>query len=186
MAWAARVQKIFLKIAKMSIVLTKIINQWRLKPIIIVYLLFVLAVLFRVYVVSDNNILFWYDQGRDFAIVKELLVGDWKIFGPRASGTYDTIYHGVLYYYLLAPLVAISDGDIQLVSYGLAFISSLGVFPVYFLTKKLSNSNISAILSSFFYALSFEAAQMGTWLSNPFFFDCNNSCFLLFFMDYFF
>jgi len=131
--------------------------------------LFLIAFLFRRYLISDNKILFWYDQGRDFAVARELAAGDLKLFGPRASGTHDTIYHGVLYYYLLAFLITIFKNNIQAVANTLGLISALGVVPIFLLSKKLVKNKFFAFLAALLYAFSFEAAEMGTWLSNPFF-----------------
>jgi len=145
------------------------IKKSTIHTFLIILTIFLLGFLFRAYVIRENSILFWYDQGRDFAVARELLGGNLKLFGPRASGTHDTIYHGVLYYYLLAPLIYLFNGNIQFITLGLAFFSSLAVLPIYFLSKALTKSKTFAYLAAFLYAFSFEAAQMGTWLSNPFF-----------------
>lgn len=76
--------------------------------------IFMLAVTIRIYSVGNNSVLFWYDQARDFTIVRDIVVNhDIKVQGPSASGTNDTVYHGVLYYYLISPFYLISNGVLK-------------------------------------------------------------------------
>jgi len=118
----------------------------------------------RVMFLPQNSLTFGYDQARDAYVTKEIISGDLKVLGPPSST--PGLYHGVLYYYFLVPPYLVSDNPV-VAAYWLAIFNSLGIFVVsviaYFMTKKWG----AAILTGFFYAVSFEATQYATWLSNP-------------------
>ena len=103
-------------------------------------LLFLLTFLVRLFLIENNSFIFRWDQARDATLSRKIIEEhDLKIQGPSASGTQDQIYHGVLYYYLIAPLYTFSGGDPRLVIFVLSFLFSTSVIPVYFLTKSFSN-----------------------------------------------
>lgn len=111
---------------------------------------------------------FWYDAGRDALVSREILEKpDLKIQGPSASGTKDTIYHGVIYYYLIGPLYTLFHGNPQAVLNVMIAFSSLAIIPIYVLAKELSNSRSTAFISAALYAVSLEGYRAATWLSNP-------------------
>lgn len=90
---------------------------------------------------------------------------DLKIQGPPTST--PGLYHGVFYYYLLAPLYGLGKGDPRIVAFFLSFLNSLTLIPVMLLTKDLFKSSKLTILAGFLFAISFEAIQYGSWISNP-------------------
>ncbi len=127
--------------------------------------IFALAIFLRVMFLPQNVLTFGYDQARDAYVVKEIIAGDLKILGPPASAS--GLYHGVLYYYFLVPPYLVSNNPVA-AAYWLAFFNALlGVIAVsalaFFMTKKWG----AAALAGLFYAVSFEATQYATWLSNP-------------------
>lgn len=130
--------------------------------------LIVISFLFRWYLISDYHISFWFDQSRDAYISQKIISEqDIKIQGPSASGTNDTIYHGVLYYYIIAPFYYFFGGDPTYPSLLLSFIGSLAIIPIYYLVKDISGSHKAGYFASLLFAFSAEAAQMSNWLSNP-------------------
>lgn len=129
--------------------------------------LVLIAIVFRLWMISGNKIYFWYDQARDAYVSQEILKGDFKIQGPSASGTNDTIYHGVLYYYLLAPLYFLGSGNPAVAAQAFAFLNSLALIPLYVLATQLSNSKKVGLAVSILCALNFQHSQYSTWLSNP-------------------
>ena len=69
------------------------------KQLLVFLFVFFLAIFFRLLSIRDNKIYFWFDQARDANLSRQIIENkDLKIQGPSASGTNDTIYHGVLYY----------------------------------------------------------------------------------------
>jgi len=137
------------------------------KNLLILGLIFILAVALRIWFVSGNNIMFWFDQSRDAVIATSIIEDrDLKIQGPSAGGTDDTVFHGVLYYYLIAPLYYFG-GSPQVVVFGLAIFSSLSVLVIYFMAKDIFSKEKIALLSAFLMAISAVHIQEGAWLSNP-------------------
>ena len=132
---------------------------------LLLLIIFVFAFSLRVMFLQSNSLTFGYDQARDALIAKQIISGDLKIQGPPSSQ--PGLYHGVLYYYLLAPAYLIGNGSPIVTAYYLAFLNSLTVLIVFYLAK-LATGNIKlSLLSSFLFAISFEATQYATWLSNP-------------------
>ena len=119
-------------------------------------IIFLLAFFLRAQYSQSGNVVFSFDQARDAYTVGDLLRGDLKIQGPPTS-TRD-FFHGVLYYYVIAPGYWLGHGSPLIAAYWLAFVTSLGVFLVYFITR----SPWLALL----YAVSYEQTQYATYLSN--------------------
>lgn len=127
--------------------------------------IFGLAFFLRIIFLQNNALTFGYDQARDALIAKQILSGDLKIQGPPSSQ--PGLFHGVLYYYLLAPAYLIGDGSPIVTAYYLAFLNSLTVIIIFLIAKKATNNTKLSLLSSFLFAISFESTQYATWLSNP-------------------
>src|SRR3989344_5344584 len=127
--------------------------------------LFFLTFILRILFISQGAVSFHYDMARDAFLALQLWSGDLKILGPPTST--PGLFHGALYYYLLAPFYGLGKGDPRVAATALSFLNSLAVFPIIFLAKDLFKSNKWAILSGLFFAVSFEANQYGSWLSNP-------------------
>lgn len=137
-------------------------------PRLILLVIFLLAFAFRYWLIADQHIYFWYDQARDAYLAQQIyLERDLKIQGPSASGTNDTIYHGVFYYYLIGFFYTVFAGDPFLVTIIMALINSAAVFLLYFLINAIFKNKTMALLGAFLLALNFEHAQYSTWLSNP-------------------
>ena len=133
--------------------------------IFLVFFVFILAYFLRVLFLSKNSLTFGYDQARDAYISQQILKGDIKIQGPPAST--PGLYHGVLYYYVLAPGYLLGHGSPIVAAYWMAFLSSLTVFVVFYLGYSFTKKVGVGILAAFLFAISFESTQYATWLSNP-------------------
>jgi hypothetical protein len=130
--------------------------------------LIILSILIRWSVFSHQRILFWYDQARDATLSRQIIEkGDLKIQGPSASGTNDTLYHGVFYYYFLAPFYFLSGGDPLLPTLALVIWGSMAIIPIYLLAKEISNQASVGFIVSILYIFSWESVSMSVWLSNP-------------------
>ncbi|KKT66881.1 MAG: hypothetical protein UW60_C0017G0013 [Candidatus Woesebacteria bacterium GW2011_GWA2_44_33] len=135
------------------------------KVLIALFAIFVLALALRVIFLPQGSLLFMYDMARDAWVVDAILKGDFKILGPPAST--PGLFHGVFYYYLLAPAYLLGKGSPLVASAYLAFLNSLGVLIVYYLTKLITKKPKTSLLAAFFYAISFGVSQYAAWLSNP-------------------
>lgn len=133
--------------------------------LVILLFCFLLAVLLRVIFLPKLSLSFYYDQARDAYIVQEIINGDLKILGPPSST--PGIFHGVFYYYLLAIPYFFGHGNPVLAAYFIAFLNAVTLFIIFFLTYFLTKKKGASILASLLFAVSFEATQYATWLSNP-------------------
>lgn len=150
-------------------------------PALYLICIFILAVVLRLWFISDNHIVFYWDQARDAMVSREILEkGDLKILGPSASGTADQIYHGVLFYYVIGPLYTLFGGNPAYVTMVLAVINSLGVFALYRLGTDVVKSKRAGLLAAGLFAVSANAVFFGTWLSNPTFAPVTIALFYLF------
>lgn len=132
---------------------------------VLLFVIFTIAFSLRVMFLQNNSLTFGYDQARDALVAKQIISGDIKIQGPPSSA--PGLYHGVFYYYLLAPAYLVGDGSPVVTAYYLAFLNSLTVLIVFFIVKLATKNVKLAFLSSFLFAVSFESTQYATWLSNP-------------------
>lgn len=131
-----------------------------------IFIFIILAFVIRVLFIFQGGVSFHYDMARDAFAAEQIWKNrHLKILGPPTST--PGLYHGVLYYYLIAPFYMLGNGDPRVVAIFLSFINSLVIIPVMLLTKDLFQKNMWAILAGFLFAVSFEASSYGPWLSNP-------------------
>ncbi len=132
----------------------------------VIFIFVILAFLIRILFIFQGGVSFHYDMARD-AFEAQQIWSDHhlKILGPPTSS--PGLYHGVLYYYLIALFYMLGQGDPRIVAIFLSLINALSLIPIMILAKDLFKSNKWVILSGFFFAVSFEATQYGPWISNP-------------------
>lgn len=142
-------------------------NIWNTNKlqIAVMILIFILALLLRIYHLGQNALTFGYDQARDAFVSQQIISGDLKILGPPAST--PGLYHGVFYYYFLAPAYWFGNGSPVVAACWVGLFNALGVFIIYILTFLLTKHKFTSLLAAVFYAVSFEATQYSLWLSNP-------------------
>jgi len=108
---------------------------------------------------------FYFDQGRDALVIWKLWhEGKPFLIGPVTG--LAGIFLGPFYYYLIAPFYLIGGGNPAYPAIFLAFISTLGVFMLYFLGAKFLSREtglIAATIGSFSYFI----VLAGRWLANP-------------------
>src|SRR5258708_5533389 len=135
------------------------------KYLIFLFLIFVLAYFLRVMFLPSRALTFGYDQARDAVNATQIAYGHLKIFGPPASQ--PGLFHGALYYYVLAPAYLFGQGSPLVAGYWVAFINSLTLLVVFYLGYLMTKKVSVGLLAAFLFAISFEATQYATWLSNP-------------------
>src|SRR3990172_6565231 len=74
--------------------------------LVILIAILLLAAFFRLYRIGDY-LNFLGDEGRDVMVVRHILQGDLTFLGPRSSA--GDFYLGPIYYYLMAPLLWLSN-----------------------------------------------------------------------------
>lgn len=134
------------------------------KTLLILLAILIFGFILRVMYLPRNVLTFGYDQARDAFITQQILSGDLKILGPPASA--PGLFHGVLYYYVLVPAYMFGKNPI-IAAYWISLLNILGAITIFFLTKLFTKKSAPALLAAFLYAISFEAVQYATWLSNP-------------------
>lgn len=127
--------------------------------------IFALTYFLRVMYLPQDALTFGYDQARDAFIVRDLLSGDVKVQGPPSST--EGLFHGVFYYYALAPGYLLGQGSPMIAAYWIAFLNAITVFVIFYLVDSLTGKKSHAFIASFLFAISFQATQYATWLSNP-------------------
>ena len=131
-----------------------------------IFLLVILAFLLRIIFVFQNGVSFHYDMARDAFEAQQIWKDhNLKLLGPPTST--PGLYHGVLYYYLIAPFYMLGQGDPRIVAIFLSFINCLAIIPIVLLAKDFFKSNKWAILSGLLFTVSFEAVQYAPWISDP-------------------
>lgn len=133
------------------------------KNLVLLIVLLLLGFFLRTAYLPDN-LFFGYEQGRDALVVKDLLGGKLTLLGPKTD--IEGLFHGPLFYYLIALPYLLGQGNPAVVSFFLIFLSSLGIPLIYFVGKSLFNSRVG-MLSAIFYTFSYGAIIYSRWLANP-------------------
>lgn len=113
-----------------------------------------------------DRLTFGYDQARDalqaISIIRD---GNLKLIGPTTD--IKGLFHGPLFWYLISPWYYFSSGNPIVARIFMVFVNSLNIVFIYYFALKLFKKNIIALMSSLFFAVSFETIQYARWLSNP-------------------
>lgn len=129
-----------------------------------IVVIFLLAVSIR-FLYFPENIYFGFDQARDAYESLDILKGDLKIIGPTTS--FVGLNHGVLYYYILAPLYFLGNNSPEFVAAVWRIFNALGLFIIFYLAKILFDKKITAIVAVTLFAVSFEQTQFAIFLHHP-------------------
>lgn len=133
------------------------------QTIIALLLVFVAALVLR-FLYFPSNVYFGFDQARDAFSSLEILRGDFKIIGPTTS--FEGLRHGVFYYYVLVPLYGLGQMSPEVSAAAWRVFNALGVFVIFCISSILFNKKV-AIISSLFFAFSFEQTQFAIFLHHP-------------------
>ena len=133
--------------------------------IIVLALIMVAAVALRV--LAFKNITFFYDQARDiFESQRIITSGDFiKIQGPMTD--IPGVFHGPLYWYIIAPFVYLMGGLPYAAKAFLIILNVLCIPVLYWVTMRMTKQRNVALVAACLFAVSFEAIQYGRWMSNP-------------------
>ncbi len=129
-------------------------------------LIILLALFLRLYRINEF-LTFLGDEGRDVRIVRDLITkGNLVFIGPQTS--IGNMYLGPLYYYLMAPALALFSLSPVGPATMNALIGTLTVFGVWFVGRQWFGT-LAGILASLFYALSPVAIiySRSSWNPNP-------------------
>lgn len=123
-----------------------------------------LALLIRL--INFDHTIFTFDQSRDAIRAAEILSTDpVKIIGPTTD--IAGLFHGSLWWYLLAPFYALGQGN-PLVPKLFLVLLHLSMVPLGFvIARKLTKNVVVGLLTAFLVVISFDMVQYSRWLSNP-------------------
>ncbi|OGM60979.1 hypothetical protein A2955_01790 [Candidatus Woesebacteria bacterium RIFCSPLOWO2_01_FULL_37_19] len=128
------------------------------------FLIFLAALIIR-FLYYPSEISFGYDQARDAYASLKAVSGDFKIIGPPT--TMPDVYHGSAFYYIFGPIYKLFGTDPEVLSMFLRIYNAFGIFLVYFIALNLFKDKKIALLSSIFFAFSFEQTQYAMFLGHP-------------------
>ncbi len=117
------------------------------KLLAFLFAIFLLGFFLRTVFLPSLSLTFGYDQARDAVHAEEISQGHLKILGPPAST--PGLFHGVFYYYVLAPAYKLGKGNPIAAAYWIATINASVIFIVYFLTYLMTKKKISRPFSKF-------------------------------------
>lgn len=134
------------------------------KTLYLLVLLYLFAVFLRT-IYLDKHLFFSFEQGRDFIAAGEISkFNDAVLVGPKTD--IPGVFHGAYYYYVLALIMQLTNGNPVAVSYILVLISSLGVIPLFYLGKEVFQNRFGGTILSIFFVVSFHYISYARWLSN--------------------
>ncbi len=136
------------------------------KEIILISLIIFIALLLRLYKI-DQYLTFLGDEGRDVRIVRDLITkGNLVFIGPQTS--VGNMYLGPLYYYLIAPSLALFRLNPVGPAVMNALIGTLTVFGIWFVGRQWFGP-LAGLIGSLLYALSPVAIiySRSSWNPNP-------------------
>lgn len=126
--------------------------------------LMIMAGFLRFYRIPQT-LMFLGDQGRDAIIVSKIFKElDPVLIGPVTS--VGNMYLGPLYYYFMMPFLWLSYPSPLGPVYAVAFFSTLSIFLLYTVGKKMF-SPVTGLLSAFFMAFSYSAIELSRFSWNP-------------------
>lgn len=131
---------------------------------VILFGITVLALVLRL--LGYEHITFGYDQARDALEAMSIFTTDHiKIIGPQTD--IPGLFHGPLYWYLLAPFYYFGGGN-PYVAKMLLVLTSLACIPtLYFVSYKIWGNKLISLLAAAILAVSLESVQYARWMSNP-------------------
>ena len=141
------------------------INFFKSSYGLLVLVILAVASFMRLYKISEY-MTFLGDEGRDALVAKEILEGNLTLLGPRASA--GDFFLGPIYYYMIAPFLAIFNYDPVGPAVMVALIGVATVLLVYYFTQKFFNKPAGLIAASL-YAISplVVAFSRSSWNPNP-------------------
>src|SRR3989344_4303698 len=128
--------------------------------------IFLAAIPRRLIFPLNNLFAFNYDQGRDLLAVSRIIDEKDVVLIGSTTGL-QGIFYGHWWYYFLAPLVFITDGDPQKIAIFFAFIGVFTIVFLYFLLKKITENIPLALFVSSIAAFSNLSMLGPTSIWNP-------------------
>jgi hypothetical protein len=105
------------------------------------------------------------DQGHDMLVLRDLVVnGQIPLLGPPTS--IGDFHHGVLYYFLLAPVAALSRADPVAVMGAIAIGGTVAIAVTWWLARSIGGA-LAGLIAALLMAVSASAVEESTFIWNP-------------------
>lgn len=144
----------------------RIIGKFQILPHVLLIAILLLAAFLRLYKISDY-MTFLGDEGRDVLIVRDILLGNFTLLGPRSSAA--DFFYGPIYYYLVAPFLLLFNYDPVGPAVFVALLGVATVFLMYKAGKEMFGSEFAGLTAALLYAISplVIAYSRSSWNPNP-------------------
>lgn len=133
--------------------------------IVFLLIIFILSLGLRIWNISQNNILFDYDQYEDLFHTRKIILGDLPFIGRPIYGNPD-LHHGVIYFYFNLFPFLLFDWSVKAILIWNIFFQSFLVFVIFFLAKSLYKSSTAGYISAVLVATSYQIIQFSAWISS--------------------
>lgn len=131
---------------------------------LLLLIIFLIGLTLRTINLKDTFI-FGYDQTRDAQRIFDIIYNrDIKLVGPESD--IPGIFHGPLFYYLIAPIYFLRNFDANYVALFLVLLNLTGIFIVYQIGKTLFNNKVG-LIAGLLWSFSYEQASYARFISNP-------------------
>lgn len=147
-------------------ILTNLQNEIKTHPLHIFLLCLILIGAFFVRTYRTDMLLrFYYDQGRDAVVIKEMIETPKPVLVGPTTGLAG-ILRGPAFYYLLLPSYLISGGSPIMAAIWLQLINIFGLFVFYLILRRFFGRSPS-LFGVILFAFSNYMVDLSRWLSNP-------------------
>ena len=133
-------------------------------PLFLLLFITLLALITRL--INFSHTTWAYDQARDAFNALEIFGKDpIKLIGPTTD--IRGLFHGSLYWYIIAPFYVVSRGDPLFPKLALVLLHLINIPLIYFLAKEITGKKEIGLFAAFILAMSFDSIQYARWMSNP-------------------
>lgn len=130
----------------------------------LVIVLWVIGLFLRCYR-QNENLGFYYDQGRDAKIAADIIsLKNFPAIGPTTG--INGLYLGPFWYYLITPGYFFGSGNPAIASFFIAFLESLTIPLIYYFVSKYWRKD-TALIACFLWTFSPQIIRSSRWFSNP-------------------
>jgi hypothetical protein len=146
--------------------INKLLGEMRSHPLhyLALSILFFFAFFVRTYR-TDMLLRFYYDQGRDAVVIKEMIETPKPVLVGPTTGLAG-ILRGPAFYYLLLPAYFVSSGSPIAAAIWLQIVNIFGLFVFYLVLKRFFGREAS-LFGLIIFAFSNYMVDLSRWLSNP-------------------
>lgn len=147
------------------------------KPWIMLSIILLIGLLLRTINLKDN-VIFAYDQARDALRIMDMVYNhDIKLVGPETD--IPGVFNGVLFYFLLLPIYAVTQFNPNAVALFLVLLNLTMIPLLYYFSTILFKNKYIGYIAGFLWAISFEQINFAKYISNASLMPISSTIFFL-------